>query len=126
MRLLIDSHVALWWLTGDQSLGTACAAAIADADDVRFSVVTPWELGIKKSLGKIDFPGSLAAELEICGFMPLDIKVSHAEIACGLPAHHRDPFDRMLIGQALAEQLTIVTADRQFDAYAADLLPARK
>ncbi len=126
MRLLVDSHVALWWLSGDSSLGPKCIASIIDATEVRFSAVTPWELGIKKALGKIDYPDGLVAALEDTGFNPLDITSEHAERAVGLPAHHRDPFDRMLIAQSRVEELTIVTADKQFNKYDALLLSARE
>jgi PIN domain nuclease of toxin-antitoxin system len=123
--LLLDSHVALWWLNDDPQLGTRARAAIVDANVVYVSAVTPWELGIKRALGKLSFPEGLSALLIEQGFESLPIRSEHAERAPELPRHHGDPFDRMLLAQAELEQLCIVTADLQFDAYGADLLAAR-
>lgn len=117
MRLLLDSHVALWWLDDHASLGPRARDAIAAADDVAVSVVTPWELGIKRALGRINYPDGLADELSGCGFRWLEIAVAHAVRAPLLPPHHRDPFDRMLVAQAQLEALTLVTADRSLDPY---------
>lgn len=124
MRLLIDSHVAMWWLDDSASLGPHAREAVASADEVFCSVVTPWELGIKRALGKIDIPDEFIGELEASGMTMLDIKPDHAETAPTLPKHHRDPFDRMLIAQSLCEALTLVTADRAFGAYDLRLLSA--
>lgn len=124
MRLLVDSHVALWWLEDSPKLGVACRNAIVEADDVYLSVVTPWELGIKKALGKLVYPEDLTGELLAHGFTGLPIVVAHAERAAVLPLHHCDPFDRMLIAQAQLEQLQIVTADRSFKPYDVDLIDA--
>lgn len=125
MRLLVDSHVALWWLTDAEALGPISRSALAGADVVHYSAVTPWELGIKQSLGKLDLPDDLLGALDESGFDPLDITAEHARAAAALPAHHRDPFDRMLVAQAQMETLTIVTADRSFAAYGIDRLDAR-
>jgi PIN domain nuclease of toxin-antitoxin system len=125
MRLLLDSHVALWWLNDDLQLGTRARAAIVAADQVYVSVVTPWELGVKRALGKLSFPDGLTALVLAQGFESLPIRSEHAERAPELALHHRDPFDRMLLAQAELEQLRIVTADGQFDAYGIDLLAAR-
>lgn len=124
MRLLVDSHVAMWWLDDSPSLGPHAREAIVAADEVFCSVVTPWELGIKRSLGKIDVPDELVGELEASGMTMLPVDADHAEIAPTLPLHHRDPFDRMLIAQSLSEALTLVTADRAFGAYDLRLLSA--
>ena len=125
MRLLIDSHVALWWLTDDAALGPRSRTAVSDADVVCFSAVTPWELGIKQALGKLDLPDGLIDALVQSGFDPLDVTAQHGQAAAALPPHHRDPFDRMLVAQAQSESLVVVTADRSFDAYDVDLLDAR-
>jgi PIN domain nuclease of toxin-antitoxin system len=124
VRLLLDSHVALWWLADDPALGPSCRAQIGDADEVLVSAVTPWELGIKRALGKIDYPGQLVDALGESGFGFLSITASHAELAPSLPAHHGDPFDRMLIAQAQLEQLVLVSADRNLRQYEVDLLDA--
>lgn len=125
MRLLLDSHVALWWLDDAPSLGERARQAISEADDVVFSAVTPWELGIKRALGKLSMPDGIGAALEASGIAPLPITVQHAELAPALPAHHRDPFDRMLVAQAMVESLTLVSADAAFAAYDVDVLDAR-
>ncbi|MGH1504541.1 MAG: type II toxin-antitoxin system VapC family toxin [Acidimicrobiales bacterium] len=126
MRLLLDSHVLLWWLEDNPSLGVESRAAIADADEVFVSAVSPWELGIKQALGKLTMPGDLAEAAEAAGFAPLTISLAHATTAPALPAHHRDPFDRMLVAQAQLEALTLVSADRQLAPYEVDLLDARR
>jgi PIN domain nuclease of toxin-antitoxin system len=94
--MLLDSHVALWWLDDSVSLGPQCRELIAQADEVSMSAVTPWELGIERALGKLTTPDGMAAALELGGFLPLAISVAHAEFTPALPAHHGDPFDRML------------------------------
>jgi len=125
MRLLVDSHVALWWLDGNDALGPTCRSGLESADEVFFSAVTPWELGIKRSLGKLSFPDGLVEVLQESGFAGLPISVDHAVRAADLPPHHRDPFDRMLVAQARAEALTLVTADRTLEPYEVPLLDAR-
>ncbi len=117
MRLLIDSHVALWWLDDHPSLGDRCRTMLTEAAEVYFSAVTPWELGIKRALGEVEFPDGLSEALKTSGFTPLPISTAHAELAPELAHHHRDPFDRMLIAQAQLESLTLVTADRTFDRF---------
>ena len=120
----MDSHVALWWLDHHPSLGRDCIQMLSSADEVFFSAVTPWELGIKRSLGKLTFPGGLSAALEAAGFAPLAISVAHAEQAPELPAHHRDPFDRMLVAQAQMESLALVSADHTLDLYDIEIIDA--
>jgi len=126
MRILIDSHVALWWLDNNSAMGPDCRALVRAADEVHFSVITPWELGIKRALGKIEFPDDLSAALVENGFRPLMVQVEHAELAPQLPPHHRDPFDRMLIAQAQLEALPLVTADRVLTDYEVELIDARQ
>lgn len=125
MRLLLDSHVALWWLDDSSSLGERTRRSIAAADEVVFSAVTPWELGIKQALGKLSMPEGVGAALEASGVTPLPISVHHAELAPALPPHHRDPFDRMLVAQAMIESLTLVSADEAVTAYDVDVIDAR-
>ena len=125
MRLLLDSHVALWWLADAAELGPRTRAAVRDADIVHFSAVTPWELGIKRALGKLDLPDSLIDALVTSGFEPLAISAAHGAAAAALPAHHRDPFDRMLVAQAQMETLVIVSADGSLDDYDIERLDAR-
>jgi PIN domain nuclease of toxin-antitoxin system len=124
VRLLLDSHVAVWWLL-DIELGPTCRQAISSADNVFFSPVTPWELGIKRALGKLNLPADFSEELKRSGFTELPIISSHANMATSLPPHHRDPFDRMLIAQARAESLTLVSADDAIGLYDVAVLDAR-
>ena len=124
MRLLLDSHVALWALISSDRLGVAARQAILDAELVVVSVVTPWELGIKQALGKLKVPGDMVSAFGESGFEMLSISAAHATAAPALPKHHRDPFDRMLIAQACRERLTIVTVDHQFDHYDVDTMNA--
>jgi PIN domain nuclease of toxin-antitoxin system len=126
VRILVDSHVAVWWLDDNPSLGASCRELLSRADEVFFSVVTPWELGIKRALGRLDMPDGLAAALQSGGFTPLAISMAHAERAPALPAHHRDPFDRMLVAQAQLEALSVATADPGLSAYDVELIDARR
>ena len=125
MRLLLDSHVALWWLAGDPNVGAETTTIIHTADTVYFSPVTPWELEIKRSLGKINFPDGLVGELVAAGLEEQPITSSHAQAAAALPHHHRDPFDRMLVAQATIELLSLVTADATLKAYDLPIINAR-
>lgn len=125
MRLLLDSHVALWWLGDEAWLANEARRSISTADQVFVSVVTPWELGIKSASGKIVLPGDLVPQLLAAGFEMLPISAEHAVAAPALPRHHSDPFDRMLIAQANNEKLSVVTADGQFKMYDVDLIEAR-
>lgn len=124
MRLLVDSHVALWWLDDHASLGMVARTQILEAEEVCFSVVTPWELGIKKALGRLDYPDGLVEALIATGFDALPVGPAHAELAPRLPTHHRDPFDRMLVAQAQLESLVLVTADSSIEPYEVELLDA--
>lgn len=126
MRILLDSHVALWWLEDSESLGLNCRGVIEQADEAFYSAVTPWELGIKRALGKLTMPDGLVQALTSSGFAPLGISVDHAERAPALPLHHRDPFDRMLIAQAQLEALTLVSADGSFEPYEVEVVDARR
>jgi PIN domain nuclease of toxin-antitoxin system len=117
VSLLLDSHVVLWWLTNDARLGPTARAAIRDARNVWVSAVTTWELEIKQARGRLELPGDLIARIEAAGFTWLTVSATHGVRAGRLPAHHRDPFDRMLIAQAQDAQLTIVTADRALKDY---------
>ncbi len=124
MRLLLDTHVFLWWLADDPALRPAAREAIADPDTlVHVSAVTLWEIAIKAALGRIDVVGAdFAGEIAANGFVELPITARHAVRAGGLPRHHGDPFDRMLLAQAGLENLTLVTRDRAFEAYGTAIL----
>lgn len=118
-RLLLDTHVWLWWKAGDRRLGSQARAAIATAGDVWFSAASAWEIAIKTAAGKLTPPvaSNLVREIARDGFQPLSITLAHAEELRSLPSLHRDPFDRMLVAQARVEGLTLVTADVRMVAY---------
>lgn len=118
MRLLLDTHVLLWWLANDPALTEETASIIARQDSVVFvSAATAWEIAIKQSLGRLEAPSDLERQLELNRFEPLSITVGHAYSAGTLPRHHEDPFDRMLVAQAMAEGLTVVTNDARIPRY---------
>jgi PIN domain nuclease of toxin-antitoxin system len=124
VRLLLDTHALLWWLA-DEGLTAGAREAIADpANLVAVSAASAWEISIKKALGKLTAPDDLEEQVRAGGLTPLPISIAHGLAAGQLPRHHEDPFDRMLIAQALAEQLTIVTRDERFADYGVALLPA--
>lgn len=118
MRLLLDTHILLWALAGDRRLGKAEALLLDPANTVMVSSASYLELAIKISQGKIDvaIPQIRAAVVE-SGFKELPVNGTHAEILAGLPWRHKDPFDRILAAQALAEPLRLVTADAQIAGY---------
>ena len=125
MRLLLDAHVLLWWLADAPSLGEEARKGIsAPGSSVFVSAATAWEISIKQALGKLDAPSDLVRQLESNRFEPLPITVSHAYAAGALPRHHDDPFDRMLVAQAGAEGLTLVTRNPRIGLYGVDTLAA--
>ena len=127
MKLLIDTQCWLWWFSEPDRLTAATIAQISDeSNEIWFSVASVWELGIKVGLGKLPLPEPidryLASRMKELGARSLEIRADHAIRAGGLPLHHRDPFDRMLIAQAQGEGMTIITADRLFDLYEVEIL----
>lgn len=119
MRILLDTHVLLWWLMDDPHLPGAFQVAIADADNEVFvSAVTHAEIAIKRSLGKLDAPWIPDELLADNGIIGMSFTSSHATRMLDLPFHHRDPFDRMLIAQVALEDVAFATVDprcRQYD-----------
>lgn len=112
MRLLIDTHVFLWWCADDRRLSAADRGAIGDAaNEVYLSAASVWEMTIKEALGRLRVPEPVSAAALRLGFEPLPVTFEHAEATAQLPPRHRDPFDRMLIAQAQIESLTLVTRD---------------
>ena len=117
-RVLLDTHVVLWALAEPAKLARPARSALEDAqNEVLVSVVSAWEIAIKRALGKLDAPDDLEAAITMQGFEPLLLTFHHAAQASGLPPHHRDPFDRMLIAQAQAEGLILVTRDSNIPLY---------
>ena len=119
MNLLIDSHALFWWLTDNPRLSIAAEAAIANrANTVFVSTCVGYELYYKRCLGKLSpLPGDIARRLRDDGFQIMPIALSHATAAADLPGPHRDPWDRIMIAQASAEGLTVVTVDKVFSDY---------
>lgn len=122
MQLLLDTHTFLWWLADSPRLPKRFRAVIAEAtNEVFVSAVTVWEIAIKRRSGRIDFSGGIGEEIQSHGFQALPITVGHAESVEDLPIFHRDPFNRMLVAQAIAERMILLTVDAQIVKYAPDL-----
>jgi PIN domain nuclease of toxin-antitoxin system len=119
VRLLLDTHILLWWSSGDRRLVKTLRSAIAsDDNDVAVSAATFWEIAIKKQLGRIDIDlGELLAAVRADGFEELAVRAAHTLQLDSLPGHHRDPFDRILIAQSIAEGRRLVTRDEAILAY---------
>lgn len=120
--LLLDTHALLWWLAGDDQLSAAARGAIADeANEIFVSAASAWEIATKIRIGKLPAPalegGGVTRAIAAQGFHELAISVDHGERAGSLPGSHRDPFDRMLIAQAQAEAMTLVSNESVFDSY---------
>ena len=125
-RLLLDTHVWLWWQADDARLGTRTRRLVQRASEVRFSAASAWEIAIKVAIGKLKLPknADIGVELAESGFLELPVAIAHAEEVRSLPPLHRDPFDRLLVAQARVEGLTLVTADRALAAYELAVLDA--
>lgn len=122
MRLLLDTHAFLWFIMGSANLSANARALIEDQVNESFlSVASLWEMAIKMSLGKLTLSAPLDTlipqQLSLNGIELLGIQVAHAAAVSTLPFHHRDPFDRLLIAQAIVEGTPVVSADAAFDAY---------
>ncbi|HMJ73162.1 MAG TPA: type II toxin-antitoxin system VapC family toxin [Solirubrobacterales bacterium] len=125
LRLLLDTHVMIWALEAPDRLDSKARAAIESRENKVFvSVVSPWELAIKGPREGLRLPDKLETEMDRRGFDLLPVLFRHMEPIGSMPYHHRDPFDRMLVAQALVDGLTIVTADRKMTNYQVSLLPA--
>jgi len=123
MRLLLDTHVLIWWDEG-RRLSREAVRAIRAADEVFVSAVSAWEVAIKIALGRLRPARTVADAVSESGFTELPITFAHASRVAGLLPHHRDPFDRLLIAQAEVEGLTLVTRDTAFEAYGIKLMKA--
>ena len=117
MKLLLDTHAALWWLAGEP-VGEEAERLLSDGTNrVLLSAAVVWEVAIKRSLGKLDAPSGLVETLTGAGAAPIAITLEHAAAVERLPHHHRDPFDRLLVAQATVEGAAIVSADKELRAY---------
>ena len=125
MRLLLDTHIALWAVVGSKALPARAAEAILAADEVFVSVASLWEIAIKRALGKGSMPVTAAQALRAfddAGYQRLDIRPAHALRVEALPSLHRDPFDRLLVAQAQTEPLLLLTADPALAGYGAAVM----
>jgi PIN domain nuclease of toxin-antitoxin system len=125
VRLLLDTHIVLWELSGKRTVGPQAQRAIEQATELSFSVVSFAEIGIKAAMGRLAVPDDLHAHIVQTGVRILGLAPDHGLAVADLPMHHRDPFDRLLISQARREGLAVVTADERFAAYDIELLDAR-
>ena len=121
MRVLIDTHIFIWFVNGAKELSPAARAIIEDRDiTICISMVSLWEIAIKNALGKLKINRPYEQMMEVIdknGFVVIPLKFEHTIIQHTLPWHHRDPFDRMIAAQAIAEQIDLISADPAFDAY---------
>ena len=125
MKLLLDTHVVLWWLDDQNLMADDAVEAISEPENqVLVSAVVAWEIAIKRGLGKLTAPHNLEAVIASAGFDHLPITLSHALGIEALPGHHRDPFDRLLVAQAMLENCTLVTRDDMVKKYSVDILDA--
>ena len=127
MKLLLDTHVWLWMIAGHARLTDEDHAALESPEnDLYLSAAAVWELAVKSAAGKLKYTGTPSVQIPIhierSGVYPLAVTVDHAIAAADLPMHHRDPFDRMLVAQARAEEMTLATADRRLAAYGVSIL----
>ncbi len=122
MQLLLDTHAFLWWLSGDDRLSEKARAALADdTNGIFVSAASAWEISTKHRIGKLEGVAAVVADvtgaISSQGFSALPIGVQHGQLAGSLPGAHRDPFDRMLIAQALLENLLLVSNESLFDSF---------
>lgn len=118
MRILLDTHIFLWWVNGDSKLSKNAKATISNAAEAYISSASIWEACIKAKIGKLDFDiEQLAEAITESGFLELAVTAKHAVGVCKLPDIHRDPFDRILIAQAICEPLQFLTADKLLQHY---------
>lgn len=119
MKVLLDTHALLWWITDDPALGAAARAIVADpANDILVSVASLWEIVVKLRIGKLKADiGMIINSIDADGFRQIGITPVHLSILSGLALHHRDPFDHLLIAQSIAEDAVLLTNDRRADLY---------
>jgi PIN domain nuclease of toxin-antitoxin system len=127
MRLLLDTHVFIWWADQQESLSATAPSALKDeANELVLSVASVWEMQIKVQLGKLKLSRLLRelveSQVETNDLKILRVELAHVLVLDTLPFHHKDPFDRMLIAQSIQENLTLVSSDPQFPAYSVELL----
>lgn len=123
MKLLLDTHALLWMVSDDPRLPASARKLIVAAEEVHWSIASLWEIGIKLSLNRPDFqmgPGwfrSIPDEMQRNGISRIDLNPFHCETVSKLPWHHRDPFDRLIVAQAIGSKLTLISRDERLDDY---------
>jgi PIN domain nuclease of toxin-antitoxin system len=123
VKLILDTHTAIWWLSDDARLGTEALRQVGDErNQVLLSAAVIWEVAIKRSLGKLVAPEDLASVMLGAGALQLAVTLDHAAAVETLPWHHRDPFDRLLIAQALHEGAALVSNDARLSSYGAPIV----
>jgi PIN domain nuclease of toxin-antitoxin system len=127
MKLLLDTHAFLWWLSDDRQLGPQARKAIEQPDNLVYvSVATAWEIALERAVGRLEASGDIADWIEQSAFSDLPIEVEHAVVSAELPKHHSDPFDRLLVAQAQLDDMTLVTCDDEITEYDVSLLDASR
>ena len=125
MNYLLDTHTLLWWLADEPGLSTKARSVISDPHNMIFvSSASTWEITIKKALGKLIAPSNLGQVITECGFLELPITITHSVAVGNLSTIHDDPFDRIIIAQALTEKLSIVTRDSIIPQYKIPVIQA--
>jgi PIN domain nuclease of toxin-antitoxin system len=122
VNLLLDTHVVLWWQRDDRRLGRAARRAIERADVVWVSAVSGWEVAIKTALGRLSLDEPFSVLIHADDFTELPVTLAHSTRLAALPPHHPDPFDRMIVAQALVERATLVSHDRALEPYGVDTI----
>ncbi|NJL91488.1 MAG: type II toxin-antitoxin system VapC family toxin [Coleofasciculaceae cyanobacterium SM2_1_6] len=122
MELLLDTHVLIWFFSGDEKLSDNAKNLIEDVDNIKYiGVASIWEMAIKQSKGKLTLSlpldNYIQEKIKLEDFQLLNIKLSHLKVVSQLPFHHSDPFDRLLIAQAIVENISIISQDSMFNSY---------
>jgi PIN domain nuclease of toxin-antitoxin system len=118
LKLLLDTHILIWWLATDSKLSSTEINIITDPDNIIFvSAATSWEIAVKKMIGKLDAPDDLPTALTANDFLKLPITIKHTQYLYQLPPHHNDPFDRIMIAQAISDSLVFLTRDSKVLLY---------
>jgi PIN domain nuclease of toxin-antitoxin system len=118
MKLLLDTHILIWWLSQDRRLSQLETDIITEPDNLIFvSAATAWEIAVKKMIGKLEAPDDLPAALAANNFLELPITIDHSQKLYQLPLHHHDPFDRIMVAQAISEDLIFMTRDAKIALY---------
>jgi PIN domain nuclease of toxin-antitoxin system len=124
LKLLLDTHLILWWMGGEPSRISEKGLAALGSEGMEpvVSTVTIWEVAIKRGLGKLDAPLDLLPQIEGAGVELLPVMPRHADLVASLPLHHRDPFDRILVAQAMSEGLPLVSDDQSLHDYDVEVI----